>query len=50
MVSKVGDHEIPLKVFVKNLDVFLDSSLTLSEQVSNLCRTAYLEMCKLGII
>ena len=35
---KVGDYEIPFKPFVKCLGVFLDSRLTMSKQVSNLCR------------
>ena len=47
---KVGNYEIPFKPFVKSLGVFLDSSLTMSKQVSNLCRTAYLEIRRLGII
>ena len=46
----VGDHEIPFKQFENNLGVLLDSSLTMSKQVSNLCCTAYLEICRLGII
>ena len=29
----------------KNLGVFLDSNLTMSKQLSNLCRTAYLNIC-----
>ena len=33
---KVGDYEVPFKLFVKTLGVFLDSSLTMSKQVSNL--------------
>ena len=41
---KVGDYEIPLKPFVKRLGVLLDSSLTRSKQVGNLCRMAYLEI------
>ena len=40
----------PFKPFVKSLGVFLGSSLTMSKQVSNLCCTAYLEICRLGII
>ena len=38
------------KPFVKGLGVFLNSSLTVSKQVSNLCQKAYLEICRLGII
>ena len=47
---KVSNYEIPFKPFVKSLGIFLDSSLTMSKQVSNLCRTAYLEIRRLGII
>ena len=34
----------------KSLGEFLDSSLTMSKQLSNLCHTAYLEIRRLGII
>ena len=47
---KFGDYEIPFKPFVKSLYVFFYSNLTMSKQVGNLCRTAYLEICRLGII
>ena len=47
---KVCDYKIPFKPLVKRHGVFLDSSLTMSKQVSNLCRTAYLEIRSLGII
>ena len=46
----LGDYENPFKPFVKRLGVFLDSSLTMSKQMSNLCRTAYLEIRRLSII
>ena len=46
---KFGYYEIPFKPFVKSLYVLLDSNLTVSKQVGNLCRTAYLEICRLGI-
>ena len=50
---KVGDYEIPFKPFVRCLGVFgifLDSNLTMSKQVGNLCRTAFLEIRRLGIV
>ena len=47
---KVGDYEIPFKPFVISLGVFLDSSLTMSKQVSNLCRTAFLEIRRVDFI
>ena len=46
---KVGGYEIPFKPFMKSLGEFLDSNLTISKQVSNLCRTSYQEVCRLGI-
>ena len=47
---KLGDYENPFKPFVISLGVFLDSSLRISTQVSNLCRTTYLGIRRLGII
>ena len=47
---KFGYYEIPFKPFVKSLYVLLDSNLTVSKQVGNLCRRALLEIRRFGII
>ena len=47
---EIGDSLIPFQPKVKSLGVVLDSSLTRCNHISSVCRSAYLELCRISTI
>ena len=47
---EIGGSPIPFQPNVKSLWVVLDSSLTMSHHISSVCRSAYLELCRISPI
>ena len=47
---EIGGSPIPFQPKVKSLGVVLDSSLTMSHHISSVCRSAYLELCRISPI
>jgi hypothetical protein len=46
----VGEHAVNFSEAAKNLGVYLDQTMSMKKQVSNLCRCAYLEIRRIGTI
>ena len=46
----IGDSQVPISTSVKNLGVILDSDLSMSLQVDNLCRICYFHLRAIGNI
>jgi hypothetical protein len=46
----VGEHPVEFRDSAKNLGVYLDSTMSMIKQVSNLCRCAYLEIRRISTI
>ena len=49
-VIHIGDADVPFASSVKNLDVTLDSNLSMSQHISNTCKAAYIQIRHLSSI
>ena len=47
---EIGGSSIPFQPKVKSLGAVLDSSLTMSDHISSVCRSAYLELRRISAI
>ena len=47
---RVGESDIPFSDKAKNLGVTLSSDMSMDKHVTNVCKSAYLEFCRIGSI